>query len=71
MTIWWGPFVFIFVILNSLAALFAFIPPEREKGHVFSENDTLYSIRRLLSYFQAKVFPLNPVLQIDAIIGLF
>ena len=40
-------------------------------GHAFSQTHSRYLIRRLLSYFQTQKFPLNLVLQIDAIIVLF
>ena len=39
--------------------------------NAFLQWHITYFNRRLLSYFQAKPFPLSPVLQIDAIIVLF
>ena len=58
-----------FVILSSLAALLALIRPLREKGPYLCPyiSYTPYFNKCLLSYFQETTFPLNSVLQIDAI----
>ena len=54
-------------LFGTLTSLFALIPSWIEKGPCY----TLRFIRRLLSYFEAKTFSFNPVLQINAIIVLF
>ena len=42
-----------------------------KRGYGFPLSHITYCNRRLLSSFQTKTFPLNPLLQIDAIIVLF
>ena len=56
------------MILGSFDALFAVIWPWREKGPCFLQSHIICSSRHLLSTFQPKTFPLNPILQVDAII---
>ena len=64
-----GPaFVFILATLRFLPALFALIRSQHKKGHAFLLIHTTYCSTRLLSSFQAKTLPFDPVLQIDAII---
>ena len=40
-----------------------------KRDHAFPQSHVTYCSRRLLISFQAKTFPLNPMLQIDAIIN--
>ena len=61
-------FVLIFVTSRFLPALFALIRHSMKRGYGFPLSLTTYCNRLLLSSFPTKTFPLNPVLQIDAII---
>ena len=41
------------------------------KRHFFPHSDAAYSVRCIIFLFSSKTFPLNPVLQNDAIIVIF
>ena len=54
-----------------MVALFALIRHSEKRGYAFPQSHITYFNGRVLNSFQAKTFPLNPVLQIGAIAVLF